>query len=476
MFATHHEDDTPLHMACSKGDLEMVRVICSRIRTYVLSADTKDRETFPPDMRDKSGRTPFFIACSHGNIQIVRELCQLKEDLGKDMTLNVNSAEHDTDRTPLHVAVSNGSVETVKLLLTLEDTDKNVEARSSPTTHEMLLRIIETKRHGRLLLPHERDDFLLTLPTKTPSQNPAEVSVSLSPSSSLPHCSSMLPEGAIFASVGHVGDGPFASTGYSSAHGETSPSYPINANLSTVTSNFTVPVPPKKSTSPRNANKLFSTTRTRSTTQSSDIDGDKDRALGVFLNQWEELVVGKRDRTGGIIFSQLKLTPLAEACALGHNEIAEKLFKYGGRDSSGLACRITYLVQEYDLMHRMLSRSCSILRRDKHTHGSSSTGEKGTQGEPGLRLMWNAKKLPEVRGEWFSESAVYYVDRSRSAEMEMEEEEVETMSEAQRNLRRVGPLKLRQLTPAEMPIRELNLSKKQPQVSPAGDIPTRAPH
>ena len=463
MFATHHKDDTPLHMACSKDDLEMVRIICSRIRTYISSTGTKEGETFPSDMRDKSGHTPFFIACSHGDIQIARELCQLKEDLGNEMTLDVNAPEHDTNRTPLHVAISNGSLETLKLLLTLEDTDKNVDARSSPTTHEMLLRNIETKRHGRLLLPHERDDFSFPLNRTIPTETSG--GLGLSPSPSLRHCSTMLPGGTYFGSVGHGGEGVFAaasSTSYSTAYGETSTSYPPNAISSTIPSNFTAPVPPKKSPSPRVSKISFSTVRARAGTKNLDVDGDEkgDRVLGVFLNQWDELVVGKRDRTGGTIFSQLKLTPLAEACALGHKEIAEELLKYGGHDSSGLACRIAYLVQEYDLIQHMLSRCCFILRREKHTQGSSSTGEKGTQSEPGLKLTWNSKKLPEVRGEWFTNSAVYYVDRSRSTEREEEEEEEGFgMTEAQRNLRRVGPLKLRQLTPAEMPIRELNLAR-----------------
>ena len=485
MFATHHEGETPLHMACTKGDLELVRAICSRIRTYVSSAGVKEGETLPPDIRDKAGCTPFFIACSNGHIQILREFCQLKEDLGKEMTLNVNSAQHDTNRTPLHVAVTNGNLETVKLLLTLEDTDKNVEARPSSTTHELLLRNIETKRHGRLLLPHERDDFYFSQ-NKSLSRSPTDVPLGLSPSPSLPHYP--LPGGTFgsvgagvgggtFGSVGAgVGGGTFGSvgcggggylapantTGYSTAHEETDTSYPANVHsASTTLSNFTVPVPPRKFPSPRNPKKVFSNARTRASTQGSEIDGDEgdDRALGIFLNQREELVVGKRDRTGGIIFGQLKLSPLAEACALGHNEVAEELLKYGGHDSSGLACRIAYLVQEYDLMQHMLSRCCSVLRREKLGHGSSSTGEKkGTQGEPGLRLTWNAKKLPEVRGEWFSDSAMYYVDRSRGAERETEEEE-EVTSEAQANLCRVGPLKLRQLTPAEMPIRELHLAR-----------------
>ena len=468
MFATHAEEETPLHMACDQGDVEMVRVFCDRIRSYVSSGSAKEGDTLPPDLRDKLGRTPFFITCFHGHIQIAREICQLKEDLGREMTLNVNSPQNDTNRTPLHEAVGKGCLDTVRLLLSLEDTDKNAEACPSPSTHELLLRNIEMKRHGRLLLPDEVDDIAPSS-MSTLTKSPTDTSLCQSPV--LYQFSTMLPGGNYGGGGGGGGGGGVpavaSNTGYSShTAGDTGTSYAPNNVPSTTTtlSNFTVPAPRKVPTpkNPKNLKKTSPVTaraRTRAITVDSGIDGGErdERALAVFLNQREELVVGRRDRTGGTIFSQLKLTPLAEACALGHIEIAEELLRYGGHDSSGLACRIAYLAQEYDLMQHMLSRSCLVQRRERQHRGSSSTGEKGAQGEPGLRLAWNARKVPDVRGEWFSDSAVYYVDRARGADQDEETEE--PLSEAQRNLRRASPLKLRRLTPAEMPIRELNLSR-----------------
>jgi ankyrin repeat protein len=199
--------------------------------------------------------------------------------------------------------------------------------------------------------------------------------------------------------------------------------------------------------------------------------GGDNRTLGIFLNQREELVVGKREHTGGTLFSQLKLTPLAEACALGNNEIAEELLSYGSNDTSGLACRIAHLSQDYDLMQHMLSRCCSMLKRDRPNQGSSSTGEQSVPVEPGLKVSWNNKKLPEVKGEWFTDSAVYYVDKPRDTEGDAEEE---------KNFRRAK--KSSESQPVET---ETNHSSRdahqraepepeQPQVSSSGDFPAGA--
>ena len=451
VYASHGEGETPLHMACSKRDLDMVRVICSCIRSYVASTRIKEGEVLPPDMKDKAGCTPFFIACFHGHIEIVRELCQLKEDLGQNMTLNVNSPQSDTNRTPLHVAVSNGSLDTVKVLLSLEDTDRNPEARPAPTTHEMLLRNVEMKRHGRLLLSLELDELSLPRVGDNLSSSPTETSLNT------PRFSTMIPGG----NYGGGASAAASNTGYSSyTQGDTSTSYAPNApnQTSTTLSNFTAPAQ-RKSPSPKNPRRQSQTAMAATTIREESLEGEEgadDRVLAIFLNQREELVVGKRDRTGGTMFGQLKLTPLAEACALGHTEIAEELLSYGGHDSTGLACRIASLAQEYDLMQHMLSRCCTVVRRERPNQGSSSTGERGVQIEPGLKLSWSSKKLPELKGEWFLDGAVYYVDPPHNPERDAEQER---MSQSERNLRRINPPKLRRLTPADMPIRELNLAR-----------------
>lgn len=447
MYAIQIDNLTPLHIACNNGDLEMVRFICDHIRSYVTATDAKEGEVLPPDTRDISGRTPFFIACFHGYLQIVQELCQLKEYLGNDLAFDVNSLQIDTNRTPLHAAVSKGSFETVHLLLTLEETDKNIEALPSSSTQELFLRNIEMKRHGRLLLPTDTDMMSMSC------EEPLTISVT---ETSLNHTA------AIFhysTSANHIGGGgggdryqPDTGVG-SSMHDDTNTSTLPNAYTSTASQvNFTLPVPRKLPDSKAPATKRLNKVRE----ETEDVPESENRALAIFLTQREDLVVGKKERAGGTVFSKLVMSPLAEACALGYNEIAEELLRYGGYDKSGVACRIAHLAQSYDLMQHILSRCCSVVKKERIGHGSSSASsdKQHSQTEPGLRVSWSGKKLPELKGEWFTDSAVYYVDKSHSESTENDEEMV---LEASRNLRRVNPLNLRQLTLAEMPIKEINL-------------------
>ena len=431
----------------------MVKVICDRIRSYVTAPDFKDVDSLPPNMKDKLGRTPFFIACYYGHFDIVREFCQLKEDLGKDMTLDVNSAVFETNRTPLHAAVCKGSLDTVSLLLSLEDTNKNVKARPSQATQDAFLHLIELKRHGRMLSPDEsmivEEGPRLRSPTGTPIHRPPPIS----------HYGTM-------SGRQDRGGGMHATTnsGFTSQTREETETTTQTSAYATATSppwlsNFTMPVVPHK-LSPNTPHK--STLSLEPQSPQSDIDGvlpagGGTRALGIFLNHREELVVGKREQTGGKNFNQLMLTPLAEACALGHNEIAEALLSYGGFDSSGVACRITHLAQSYDLMQYILAHCCSVIK-EKTDLGTSTVFEQ-TLTAPGLQLAWGNKKLPEVRGEWFTDSATYYVDKPPSSEGDGDDETDAVKSEGYRNLRRIEPLQLSQLTLKEMPIRELNLSK-----------------
>lgn len=453
MFIPHPETSmTPLHIACKKGDLEMVKIICKCFQSYI--NDVKEEDNSPPDMKDKVGHTPFFIACSSGHIEIVRELCQLKEDLGKKMTLDVNARVSDTNRTSLHAAIINGSFETVHLLLTLEDTNINVEARPSPTTHEKFLSLIEMKRHGRLLLSHE-SSMSLTVQNDT-SSSPPDASLS---STSVPsHFATMGPDDYHNAGGGGGrGTHPMTNTGYSSkTYDETDvTSYPKAYAYTSSLSNFTVPAPRKFPSAQSKSRPIAPAIRPISELEiDSSLEADS-RALGIFLTQREELVVGKKDRTGGMAFNQLMFTPLAEACALGYNEIAEELLSYGAYDTSGLACRIAHLAQSYDTMHHILARCCTVVKERVDRGTSTMDLEPRVSIEQGLHLAWNGKRLPEVKGEWFTDSTVYYLDNPQRADSETEDVE----ASEDRNLRRVKPLCLRQLTLSAMPIRELNLSK-----------------
>lgn len=445
IFAAQSENKTPLHIACSKGDLQMVKIMAECIRSLVRGND-KELDPSPLDAKDKLGRTPFFIACYYAHIAIVRELCQLKEDVGDAVTLDVNSSVFDSYRTPLHAAVTKGSLEIVELLLSLEDTKKDVEARPSQNTHEKFLNLIETRRHGRILSPTESDS--------------SSIAEQLSPTDTLIRPISIGNFRTQFtestSSLCDTGNRSQMDTRGQTEHTETSASQPRSASIQ-VQANFTLP--PRKSSversggSPSSLRQLI-TSKGRSV---SDVSSQGEtRALGIFESSRDELMVGVRGPSSGKTFNQLMLTPLAEACALGHDNIAEALLKYGSCDESGLACRIAHLTQSYEIMHHILTRYCFVLK-EKIDRGNSTDMEHISTTAPGLQLSWNAKKLSEVKGEWFKSSAVYSIDEPAGS-IEQNDDGTDT-TEIKRNLRRTKPLQLRQLTLTEMPIREMNLSK-----------------
>lgn len=441
IFAVQNENKTPLHFACGKGDLQMVKIIAESIRSLIRGND-KELEPSPLDAKDKLGRTPFFIACYYGHVDIVRLLCQLKEDVGDSVTLDVNASVFDSYRTPLHAAVSKGSLEIVRLLLSLEDTKKDVEARPSQNTHEKFLSLIETKRHGRILSPTE------SIGSITEQLSPTDISFR---PISMGNFKAQLTES--ISSRGDTGNQSQMDTKGQTEHTETSTSQPRSESIQ-IRPNFTLPA--RKTSVEQNGGSPSSLRRLLTKNRSGSEVSQGERALGIFESSRDELMVGVRGPSSGKTFNQLMLTPLAEACALGHDKIAEALLKYGSCDESGLACRIAHLTQSYDLMHHILTRYCFVLK-EKIDRGNSTDMEQISSTGPGLQILWNGKKLSELKGEWFINSAVYSLDEPASS-LE-QSDDGKDMTETKRNLRRTEPVQLRQLTLTEMPIREMNLTK-----------------
>ena len=88
--------DTPLHIACRRGNLEIV---------VLFFEDPTD--SFDIRARNKNGQTPLHLACENGNIDIVRLLCNILN--------NVNDKDNNGN-TPLHVACINGYYNVVEIL------------------------------------------------------------------------------------------------------------------------------------------------------------------------------------------------------------------------------------------------------------------------------------------------------------------------------------------------------------------------
>ena len=90
--------DTPLHIACKKGNFDIVDLFCHY---------AKDKDGIDIKTRNKYGQTPLHLACENGNIDIVRLLC--------DVFKNVNYKDKNGN-TPLHVAYQNGHFSIVNIL------------------------------------------------------------------------------------------------------------------------------------------------------------------------------------------------------------------------------------------------------------------------------------------------------------------------------------------------------------------------
>ena len=134
------DKDTPLHLACMRGNLVAVGILTSATRVNV-------------DAQNEKGDTPLHFACLNGDPEIVEALLKKEADCliknkEKQLAIHLACAEGHVDivklilekhsdkigemmntcdqecNTPLHFACESGSVEIVKLLL-LNGADPN---------------------------------------------------------------------------------------------------------------------------------------------------------------------------------------------------------------------------------------------------------------------------------------------------------------------------------------------------------------
>ena len=148
------------------------------------------------------------------------------------------------------------------------------------------------------------------------------------------------------------------------------------------------------------------------------------------------------------------MSPLAEACALSHDKIASLLLSFDVDDEEGLACRIAHLALNYNLMQRILGHSCTVKKKADPSDSQSPA-------KPGLQLLWNGKRLPELRGEWFTEKAVYFVSTDEQGDEETDNGEQTTKSAGQ-----VEPQLLKEVSLSEIHIRIIDLNSNNLQSLP----------
>ena len=90
---------TPLHMACSRGNLAAIEVLIQH-------------ESIKLDMPDNNKDTPLHEACLAGDPEIVETLLKKMQEMKFSLLL-----ENNEKQTPLHIACKEGVGEVVKLLI-----------------------------------------------------------------------------------------------------------------------------------------------------------------------------------------------------------------------------------------------------------------------------------------------------------------------------------------------------------------------
>ena len=116
MDASDNNEDTPLHEACIAGDEDIVEMLLQRMK----STDTLLLE-------NDEHQTPLHLACNEGHTKIVNLILEYVSKMldesdpvnpsGLDLMNKLVTAKDNEHNTPLHLACNSGEDEIVKTLL-----------------------------------------------------------------------------------------------------------------------------------------------------------------------------------------------------------------------------------------------------------------------------------------------------------------------------------------------------------------------
>ena len=370
---------SPLHVSCSRGDKGMVQQILDAVqRLYEEHGYKQDL-----NQTDKIGRTPLFNACYHGRLEVVKELLEFRRKYPDKIDLN---AETETRRTPLHAAIAapKFAKDLVELLLCECELNINVEGKPSSRAQKFLQKVIERKRpittalspqNSKRSLEEECEDRIMSPPL---SDTPISVS-------------------------SYISDDLDAEIGITKPFDTESTVIPLIPRVTSPRSN-TSPhsnIPPRSTTSPRSVhNHPFIQSLLIHPISPTTV------AIGVYQSPKGLLEVLEKKPQDSIPFSDILVTPLAEACVFRNKEIIEMLINHGAMDKNGLACQILDLVQRPNFIHLILSKQCQL----KHdTFDNDQYSELCDTPSLSLyQLHWNEKHLREIDGKWLTLTSPFY--------------------------------------------------------------------
>ncbi|KAF7124250.1 hypothetical protein RHSIM_Rhsim12G0208300 [Rhododendron simsii] len=124
---TCFSNDTPLHVAASRGHLDFTKALLARKPKLATELDS---------LRC----SPLHLASSEGYVEIVQELLRVNKDLCFARDQDGSDKTYLTDRIPLHLAAMKGRVETIKFLLELKSVkdEANVKNHNGSTALDVV--------------------------------------------------------------------------------------------------------------------------------------------------------------------------------------------------------------------------------------------------------------------------------------------------------------------------------------------------
>ena len=354
---------SPLHVSCSRGDKGMVQRILDAIQ------DLYEKCRYKQDLNqaDKIGRTPLFNACYHGQLEVVKELLKFRGKHHDKIDLN---AETETRRTPLHAAIGapKFAKELVELLLYEYELKVNVEAKPSSRAQKCLQKIIESKRSMMTISPQD---------SKRSLKEECEDRKVSPPLSDTP-----------------VSINSYISDDFDAEIGITKPEPTV------------MPLTPRVTSSHRNTSPCSTGNHISIHSLLIHPISSTTVAMGVYQSPKGLLEVLDKKPQDSIAFSNILITPLAEACVFCKKEIIEMLINHGAMDKNGLACQILDLVQRPNFIQLILSKQCQL----KHDTSNNDHYSKlcDTRSISLCQLHWNEKHLRAIDGKWLTPTSPFY--------------------------------------------------------------------
>ena len=361
---------TPLHTACHKCHRDVVVALLKGIPQLLEGEEFTEGDKLDLNIPDVDGNTPLHYACYNPACkEIVPELLAFRPSFANYVPFDANTANNDKGRTILHIAVSRKRSNClVELLLQLPSSsiDRAAKAKPSADTVRYL-----TKRVSRLARMQGVEQSNVAA---------AVLSESLPVGGGVLRC-----------------DSPLESH---SSHVHT---------LSSVEENEEKDDSRLHQHSP--GMHIASSERKKKRTKSELPGKDKDQVQpllyiapdGTLRLSSEGAEVAQNCR----LFSELRLTPLVEACAVANEAVLRSLLAAGVRDrEERYGGKILQSLHEDSMLQLLLSFHCKQVPLANEGESKMAASARAAMG---LKLQWESAGLKTVRKEWLVGSTFHPV-------------------------------------------------------------------